>query len=98
MVDENVLADADVLAEIRVEGRQHPERRVHRRARQSSEEIPYLLRRAIPGVDLRDDLLRFGDELGDLPVFRIVERDDLARALALENIVQAACPGWALIF
>src|SRR5438045_6558994 len=77
MVDENVFADPNVFAEVCVEGWQHPQRRVHWHANKLSEQVPNLLRCAVPGIDFRNQFLSFGNEVRDLAVFRIVERDDL---------------------
>jgi hypothetical protein len=41
----------------------------------------------VPGTDLCDEPLSLGDELCDLAVLGIVEGNELARLLALEDVL-----------
>jgi hypothetical protein len=87
VVDEHIASDADVLAEVGIEGRQQPERLVHRGAGQAPEQGAHLARAAVTRVHLGDDALSLGDQRGDLRVLLVVERDHLASQFALEDVV-----------
>lgn len=72
-----IVTPGDVLAEVRVERWEQPERSVHRGARKTLEQRADLARVAVTDVHLGDDALRVGDQRSDLRVTRAVEGDDL---------------------
>ncbi|MNW55230.1 hypothetical protein D3C74_328780 [compost metagenome] len=57
-VEEHVLAQGQVLAELAVERREDRDRLVDDDPRQPGEQRAHLVRRAVPGVEVGDDLQR----------------------------------------
>lgn len=86
VVDEDVFPYSNILAEVGVERRQHPEGRVNGHAGEPGEKVSDLFRRPIASVDLRDQLLSFRDQGRDPAVLGIVDRNDFSRFFPLEDV------------